>query len=120
MFKILYELNGEQKIVLVTKTGSVCAEAQVLWDERIDGPAPEGLMDSLGGYVKGGQGLVVDQEKLAVAVSAIAEVELEKATQASALKQSQDLIESIDVSKGINAGEVSDVLSALVHVVRQR
>jgi hypothetical protein len=43
MTKILFTLNGKQSLVEVGQGGGVSSDADVLWDERIHGPMPEGI-----------------------------------------------------------------------------
>lgn len=41
-YQILYNLNGTQQIAIVTQSGGVTPAAAVVWDERTDGPLPQG------------------------------------------------------------------------------
>lgn len=92
-FQIVYILNGAQQVANVTASGGVTADATVLWDERTQGPVPQG-MDPLTASVVGGV-LVADATKIAAAATAAqaaATAATQDATARSAYKAAQALL----------------------------
>jgi len=63
MYKIIYELNNDQRFVEIEESGGICDDATILWDERVDGTLPESYMQYIGCLVKDGDELVPDLEK---------------------------------------------------------
>jgi hypothetical protein len=60
--------SGEQEIIVVGEGGGYFDLSRVLWDERVDGPMPA---VTLGGMVRNGATLVVDQALLESSNAAI-------------------------------------------------
>ncbi len=58
---------GDQRLITVGEGGGYYDLARVVWDERIDGPLPE---ITLGGMVRQGDALVLDNDLLAAAQAA--------------------------------------------------
>ena len=64
MYKIIYELNGEQQIAEVEESGGICSDATIIWDERIDGEIPEDHLQYVSGLVREDDNkLVLDLDK---------------------------------------------------------
>ena len=62
--KCIYELNGEQSIIEVVEDSQIISDANVIWDERVSGPIPEGYLEKIGYLVKNGQSVDVDTASL--------------------------------------------------------
>lgn len=69
-FQIVYILNGAQQVANVTASGGVTSDAIILWDERTQGPVPQGV-DPLTASLVGGV-LMADATKVAAAQAAAA------------------------------------------------
>jgi hypothetical protein len=84
MRKVLFELNGAQRLKSFESTGFPNPNSVILWDERVDGAFPENLIPSVGGLDRVGSSLVVNAQKLAAHQAAVAAEQ-----QALAQKQSR-------------------------------
>lgn len=80
--------SGRQEIIDVSQSGGYFDPSRVLWDERIDGPMPE---LSLGGMVRSGNDLLVDQAILAAADASA--LEEKKQSMISEIKSKRDFME---------------------------
>lgn len=67
-YQIIYTLNGAQQVANVTASGGVTSDATILWDERTQGPIPQGV-DPLTASLVGGV-LVADATKISAAQAA--------------------------------------------------
>lgn len=92
MKKLLIQETEKQFVLQLDNTGAYLGAGIILWDESVDGPLDPTL--TVGGIVRQGSQLVMDQVKLAAAVAAeqaeqadIQQKRLDKATRRSALAQ---------------------------------
>lgn len=65
MFKLLVEPEiNKQDLIEVEISGSYFDQSKVLWDERVDGGFPANLLSKVGGLVRIGNTLSLNQSKL--------------------------------------------------------
>jgi hypothetical protein len=73
MHKLLVNTPQGQVIIVVGEGGGYFDKTKVLWDERLDGPFPPGMLPSVGGLIRSGNNLLVDPQALAAHQAKVAE-----------------------------------------------
>lgn len=122
MSKIVY-LNpndGSQVLITVGEGGRCAPTITVLWDETRDGPLSSDLESKLGGLVRQGNSLVVDDVLLASHQTSELARSNAKQAKATAYSQSTSLLDSLDLSKPLSVPELQNAVSALIKLIRNR
>lgn len=119
MFKLLVNNPQEkQEIITVFEGGGYFDQSRVLWDERKDGPFPENLRDKVGGLVRSGKDLVVDQAKLDAAAALKADNDSRESARASRVALAKELLRQADLTKTFTAAEIQALVKSIVIVLR--
>lgn len=116
--KILYELNNNQRLVEVHKSGAASSSAVVLWHEGEDGPFPANLTESVGGLERSGNQLVVNAQKLAAHQAAIAAAATADGARSTRVNQAKQLLRASDFSAPMNVAQLTSVCRALVILLK--
>lgn len=62
-YRIIFNINGVQSCAFIQETGGIASDAEIIWDERVDGILDESLVPYIGALVKIEDGVAVDLEK---------------------------------------------------------
>lgn len=111
--KLLFEANGKQKLVEVSKTGGVAPEAVVLWDERVDGLFPVQFLPSVGGLERSGNSLVVNASKLAGLQATEQAAQQQKNQKRNRLQNAKQTLKQLNFQAPLSNAELTDGLKAV-------
>lgn len=117
--KLLFELNSKQKLVEVSKTGSVASEAVVLWDERVDGPFPSQFLPSVGGLERAGNQLVVNASKLAAFEADKAAAQQSKNQKKNKIQNAKQTLKQLNFQAPLSNAELTDGLKAVFVLLKE-
>lgn len=108
---IFVDSNEIQKIIDIGEGGGCSDPSKEIWNENTDGPIAEEMIAMVGGLVRDGKSLIVDDKLLALHNQRLAE-EAKTAEQSAGAKQVRiDLIKS--VTENIELKDLSNAFIAL-------
>lgn len=116
--KILYDLNSVQRLVDVESSGGVCGDASVLWNEGVDGTIRSDVLASLGGWVRQGSQLVVDNVKLAAAQAARQTLETQRAARANRIALAKTFLKNLDTSSTLSTAVLTQSVRAIIVILQ--
>lgn len=118
MVRLLVNQGQVQKLLVINESGEYSDKQSVVWDERVDGEFPKDLLSKVGGLVRSGSSLVVDQTKLDAFTAAKAQQDATIAAKKARVDQAINVIQNIDLSGTLTAGQLQTLIKALITIVR--
>jgi hypothetical protein len=103
-----------QLIAVVPDNAKLADDVVLVWDESLDGPVPDALIDQAESVSKVGKNLVLDSSKKSVADAKKAV----KAGKDQAQKNSQNFLANLDLSQKLNASDLEAAVKALIALSR--
>lgn len=107
--------HGEQELLVIHESGGYHDPTKVVWDERVDGPLAANHEAAIGGLVRSGKTISIDNAKLATARAAKQAKDTAESEKFSAPAALRAAIQGVDFNNPVPAQKVSEILK---HVVR--
>jgi hypothetical protein len=121
MRKLLIEYpNGTQELRSLENSASFQTSALLLWDELADGPFPDGDMTNLGGWVKSGNTLLVDNAKLTAYQTAKQAAETSENNKQTAMTNLKARLKTLAQQDDLTAAEVKESILKFIKFMSLR
>ena len=119
MFKLVVNRpDGIQELIKIDLSGRYFDPARVVWDERIHGALSSELEAAVGGMVRDGDSVTIDDAMLAEAAAAKEAARTAEENRKNRVKQAYQYIKNAVTDGDLTTAEMKNILKALVVITR--